>query len=84
MTRNSVGLAAVVIAAIAICVAFIVLTGSQLPSVAMGTHGWAALILGVLFSLIVGGGLSAILVIGRRRGFDEGAHDLYRDRFDRD
>ncbi|WP_375284359.1 hypothetical protein [Marinicauda pacifica] len=84
MNRNSIGLGLVVTAAIAICMTFIVFTGRLLPTVEMGAHGWVALVLGTVLSLIVGGGLSAILVISRRRGFDEGAHDLYRNRFEKD
>ena len=34
-------------------------------------HGWAALILGVLFSLIIAGGLAALLIFSNRRGYDE-------------
>jgi hypothetical protein len=34
-------------------------------------HGWAALIFGVLFSLIIAGGLTALLIFSNRRGYDE-------------
>jgi len=84
MKRYSIGMALAVLAAIAICVVFMVFIGRQLPAVEMGAHGWVALALGTLLSLIVGGGLSAILVIGRRRGYDEAAHDLYRGHFDKE
>ncbi|GGE47388.1 hypothetical protein GCM10011367_22720 [Marinicauda pacifica] len=84
MNRNAIGTALVVLAAIAICVVFMVVIWRQLPAVEMGAHGWVALALGTLLSLIVGGGLSAILVISRRRGYDEGAHELYRGHFEND
>ena len=34
-------------------------------------HGWTALILGVVFSIIVGCGLMALLFFSSRRGYDE-------------
>jgi hypothetical protein len=37
-------------------------------------HGWIALILGVIFSLGVGGGLMALVFISSRRGYDDKAH----------
>ena len=42
----------------------------------MSAHGWAAMIAGILISLIVGGALSFILVWSRRNGFDENAHQV--------
>lgn len=51
--------------------------GAQiLPDQGLSPHGWIALGLGISFSIIVGGGLSAILIISRRRGFDEAAHEI--------
>lgn len=43
----------------------------------MSGHGWAALVGGVVFSVLIGGGLTAALVWGRRNGYDEGAHDMH-------
>jgi hypothetical protein len=34
-------------------------------------HGWAALTFGVLFSLLIAGGLAALLIFSNRRGYDE-------------
>lgn len=45
-----------------------------LDSVSIGVHGWIALILGVIFSLAVGGGLMALVFISSRQGYDEKAH----------
>ncbi|WP_192900953.1 hypothetical protein [Marinicauda algicola] len=84
MTGKSLGMALVTLAGVAISVVFLVFAGKLLPAVEMGVHGWAALVLGTALSFLVGGGLSAILVIGRRRGYDEAAHDLYRARFETD
>ncbi|MEO0981612.1 MAG: hypothetical protein AAFX03_03050 [Pseudomonadota bacterium] len=41
----------------------------------MSIHGWAALIIGAVLSFAVGLSLSALLVWGRRNGYDEGAHE---------
>jgi len=40
----------------------------------LSVHGWIALTLGVLFSLIVGCGLMALACYSSRRGNDERAH----------
>lgn len=78
MSRASIlSLAAVVITVLA--GAIYLIQGSKiLPEQGMSDHGWIALALGVGFSVVVGGALTAVLVIGRRRGFDEAAHDVSR------
>ncbi|MBL8687817.1 MAG: hypothetical protein JNL04_01885 [Rhodospirillaceae bacterium] len=45
-----------------------------MDAVQIGVHGWIALILGVIFSLGVGGGLMALVFVSSRRGYDEKAH----------
>ena len=50
----------------------------------MSGHGWGALLGGVVLSILIGGGLTAALVWGRRNGYDESAHDMYRDTADKD
>lgn len=37
----------------------------------MSVHGWTALILGVLFSCVVGFGLMALVFFSSRKGYDE-------------
>ena len=39
--------------------------------VTMSGHGWTALILGVVFSCIVGFGLMGLIFFSNRRGYDE-------------
>ena len=80
MNRNVFGMTFVVLATIAICSVFLLFALRHMPSAELGAHGWVALVLGTLLSLIIGGGLSAILIISRRRGYDEAAHNLYTDR----
>lgn len=41
---------------------------------AIGGHGWAALIIGVTISLVIGGGLMALVFISSRRGYDDDAY----------
>jgi glutamate-1-semialdehyde aminotransferase len=50
----------------------------------MSGHGWIALLAGTFISLLVAGALSAALVLGRRNGFDEGAHEFAWDPDDSD
>ena len=60
-------------------VAYLVLGYADLPVIHMSGHGWFALGLGVGFSILLGGVLSTVLIIGRRRGFDESAHEAVVD-----
>jgi len=48
----------------------------------MSGHGWAALIIGVTVSILLGGGLTAALIWGRRNGYDENVYEMYSDRPD--
>ncbi|MBR9824700.1 MAG: hypothetical protein GYB36_02720 [Alphaproteobacteria bacterium] len=59
-------------------IAYLVTGANMLPEYEMSRHGWIALGLGTGFSFLVGGALTAVLVIGRRRGFDESAHEIYQ------
>ena len=43
----------------------------RVGSVDMGVHGWAALVLGVVFSLAVGVGLMFLVFYSNRKGYDE-------------
>ncbi|MBN8605864.1 MAG: hypothetical protein J0L81_03025 [Caulobacterales bacterium] len=48
---------------------------------AMSIHGWAALTIGTLLSLAVGGGLMALVFHSARQGYDERA-DIEFDKHD--
>ncbi len=39
----------------------------------MSGHGWAAMALGIVFSLALGGGLMALVFFSARRGYDDAA-----------
>ena len=43
---------------------------------AMGFHGWLAMILGVVFTVVVGCGLMGLMFSSSRYGYDERATDL--------
>jgi hypothetical protein len=44
---------------------------NELGDVQMTGHGWAAMALGILFSLIVGIGLMGLMFYSSRKGYDE-------------
>lgn len=52
-------------------VGYFAYSGLALPGEAMPAQGYVALALGVVFSLVVGIGLMALLFISSRRGYDE-------------
>ena len=47
---------------------------NELAEVQMTGHGWIAMALGILFSLIVGIGLMALMFYSSRKGYDEPPH----------
>ena len=59
-------------------IAYLVAGAGILPEMAMSRHGWIALGLGTFLSIVVGGGLAAILIISRRDGYDEAAHEVFK------
>jgi hypothetical protein len=42
----------------------------------MGFHGWLAMILGIVFTVVVGCGLMGLMFYSSRYGYDERATDL--------
>jgi len=48
----------------------------QTAGTAMGFHGWLAVILGVVFTIIVGCGLMGLMFYSSRYGYDERASSL--------
>lgn len=66
---------------IAILLIMLVLAGTwtgyawnELADVKMTGHGWIALALGIVFSLIVGIGLMGLMFYSSRKGYDEPPH----------
>lgn len=54
-------------------VVFVVISWQEMGAVEMSGHGITALIAGVVLSLVVGGGLMALVFFSARRGYDEDA-----------
>lgn len=61
----------IVLLALLAGVGYFVYAGMTLPGEAMPAQGYIALILGVVFSLVIGVGLMALLFFSNRRGYDE-------------
>ncbi|WP_316173416.1 MULTISPECIES: hypothetical protein [unclassified Bradyrhizobium] len=77
MRAGSIAAIAAMLVILAGAVAFAYL-GLTTPGEPMPTQGWIALTLGVVFSLIVGIGLMALVFYSSRHGYDEQAQ--YRAR----
>ncbi len=67
---RKVAIVILVAAALAV-VGYYVYAGLTLPGAAMPAQGYIALILGVVFALLVGFGLMALLFYSSRHGYDE-------------
>ena len=42
-----------------------------MANISLGAHGWVALGLGVVFSMVIGGGLMALAFYSSRHGYDD-------------
>ncbi len=47
--------------------------------ISLGVHGWVALVLGVAFTMVIGGGLMALTFYSSRHGYDESASKTNED-----
>lgn len=61
---------AVLVALLAIAIAWAIYAWNAVD-VQMSVHGYIAMILGIVFSLVVGCGLMALTFYSNRRGYDE-------------
>jgi len=77
-SANFLSIIAVVVFVI-VSVVYLVFGMGELEAFHMSSHGWAALLVGVGLSVLIGGGLTAILIISRRRGYDESLHEAFID-----
>lgn len=55
---------------------FAALTWMSTGPVDMGAHGWVAMGLGVVLSLVVGVGLMALVFYSSRRGYDDAVENF--------
>ncbi|WP_262691182.1 hypothetical protein [Kordiimonas aestuarii] len=51
----------------------------KIDGVSLSGHGVAAMVIGVIFTLLVGFGLMALLFFSNKHGHDEKVHNLNRD-----
>ena len=66
----------VLLALLGVTVGWAVWGWEQTAGTAMGFHGWLAVILGVVFTIIVGCGLMGLMFYSSRYRYDERASDL--------
>ena len=80
MKRIGVGQIAIIAALVILLVMAFVWAGSVWTSidVQMGRAGWLALIMGTIFSLVIGCGLMALMFFSHRSGHDEEADPFRR------
>ncbi|MGH6679211.1 MAG: hypothetical protein ACREDL_09850, partial [Bradyrhizobium sp.] len=69
--RNSLGVVIAVLSAFLVAVAVVGYLVWSTSDTSMPTSGYLAMILGVIFSLIVGVGLMALIFYSNRKGYDE-------------
>jgi len=62
---------AILLLLLAITVGWAIHAWGQLGDVHMSWHGYAAMILGIVFSLLVGCGLMGLMFYSSRHGYDE-------------
>ena len=61
----------VLLALLGVAIWWAVHAWTSLGEVEMSVHGYVAMILGIIFSLLVGCGLMALVFYSSRRGYDE-------------
>ena len=61
----------VLLALLGVAIWWAVHAWTSLGEVEMSVHGYVAMILGIIFSLLVGCGLMALMFYSSRRGYDE-------------
>lgn len=71
-------IAVLLLATLALVAVVAAMVWEGIGSTPFGAHGWIALTIGATLSLLVGGGLMALLFLSSRRGYDERATS-YRD-----
>jgi flagellar basal body-associated protein FliL len=74
--RGQIAILAIPIALLVLVIIWAISAWNSSAGVAMGKHGWIALILGTVFSLVIGCGLMALMFFSSRSGYDEVADPL--------
>jgi hypothetical protein len=68
--------------ALLVCGGFAYWAWREIGEVEIGTHGWIALGLGAVLTILVGAGLMALMFFSARRGYDDRAHEAERTHAD--
>ena len=66
-----------VLALLGLSVGWAIWGWEQTAGTEMSGHGWPALILGIVFTMLVGFGLMGLMFFSSRYGYDERAGDLH-------
>jgi len=77
--RNLIVLAAVAAVSTVSIIYFLQQAADITGPVDITVHGWIALSIGVLFSLVIGIGLMALVFFSSRHGYDERVRDFDKD-----
>jgi len=64
------------LALLATCIGWAIWGWEQTANISVSVHGYIAMILGIVFTLLVGCGLMALMFYSSRHGYDEAANDL--------
>lgn len=69
--RNTVLLIVVLLALLAGTAVFVYYGFVGSHDAELGVHGWTAMVIGIVFSLVVGVGLMALMFYSSRHGYDD-------------
>lgn len=69
--RTTIAIVAVLLGFLGVSVWWAIYTWTGAEGGQISGHGWTAIVLTVVFSLVVGFGLMGLLFYSRRQGFDE-------------
>ena len=81
---RTAAVAIVLLSILGAAIAWAVNVWTSLGNVPMSIHGEIALVLMIVFSMIVGFGLMALVFFSSRKGYDEAARDRQRPRLEHD
>src|SRR5271154_3292806 len=73
---GTIALVAALLGMLAASIWFAVHTWMSVEGPPMPTAGYVAMTLGVVFSIVIGSGLMALIFYSSRHGYDEPAHDV--------
>jgi len=66
----------VILGFLAVAIAFAIYGWNSIDSVSIPPMGWVVLVIGIVLTLLVGGGLMALLFYSNRKNYDREAHGI--------